>query len=99
MMSEEFDDFTAFAKKDLTITQKVELNKILSDRKAVQENIKKMLTEAKMNWTLNETLKKVEEMRTNCKTRFTPYLDESKVEAFNTHCKMLWEKLKASFMN
>jgi len=99
MMSEEFGDFTQFAKKDLTITQKQELNKILSDRKAAQENIKKMLTEAKMNWTLDETLKKVEEMRTNCKARFSPYLDESKVEAFNTHCKMLWEKLKASFMN
>gem|GEM_PF-2790954 len=49
MMSEEFGDFTQFAKKDLTETQKQELNKIFSDRKAAQENIKKMLTEAKMN--------------------------------------------------
>jgi len=99
MVSAEFGDFTQFAKKNLTATQKEELNKILSDRKGLQEKVKWMLTEAKANWTFYEAFKKVEESRTNCKARFTPYVDESKVEDFSAHCKMWWEKLKAAFMN
>jgi len=94
---EEFWDFTEFAKKDLNEIEKEALIKILSDRKVAQENIKKLLSEAKMNWTLDETFEKVEGMRLNCKARFSPYIDQSKMEEFNIYCKMLGEKLKNKF--
>lgn len=95
----DFWDFTAFARQDLTETQKQWLRDLLWERKVAQSKFKTMLTEAKENGNFEEVFEIVQNKRAWCKARFELYLDSSKSEAFDSHCKMLWEKLKASFID
>ena len=97
VLENEFEDFTPFAKKDLSDIQKEALVELLWERKAAWVKFKTMLDEAKEKGNLDETFEIIENKRTACQARFSLYLDENKKEDFADYCKKMWENLRSMY--
>ncbi len=93
----DFKDVKQFIRKDLTEMQKESLVELLWERAAAQIKFKKMLSEAKEKWTLDETFEIVENKRKGCQSRFALYLDKTKEKAFKKHCDDMGKELKAMY--
>jgi len=81
-----------YIKKDLTLKEDQELQKLLKQRRELILRIKKELIEANKQWLFEEKMLEVEKQREEMMNKILPYVSEDKKEDFKESCKK-WNDL------